>query len=62
MAKVSYTDPNAAELANLYNVARVADHFTFSRCVKKRTFLSDEVKLAIANRSYLKDISTLLLS
>lgn len=59
MAKVSYTDPNAAELAGLYNVARIADRFTFSRAVKKRSFLSADKIAQITSRSYLRDISTL---
>lgn len=59
MAKVSYTDPNLAEIAGLYNNARVADRFTISRISKKRVFLSPEQIAKISDRSYLKEISTL---
>lgn len=59
MAKVSYTDPNLADIAGFYNVARVADRFSFSRVVKKNVFLSPEKIQNLKNRSYLKVISDL---
>lgn len=59
MAKVSYTDPNLAEIRGLYNVARIADRFSFSRVCKKRTFMTPDQIQKIKDRSYLKDIATI---
>lgn len=59
MAKVSYTDPNLADIKNLYSVVRVADRFSISRVVKKNIFLSPERIAKLKDRSYLKDISTI---
>jgi hypothetical protein len=59
MAKVSYIDPNLADIKNLYSVVRVADRFSISRVVKKNVFLSPERIARLKDRSYLKDIATL---
>jgi hypothetical protein len=59
MAKVSYIDPNLADIKNLYSVVRVADRFSISRVVKKNVFLSPQRIQELKDRSYLKDISTL---
>ena len=59
MAKVSYTDPNLAEISGLYNSARVSDRFSFSRVVKKNVFLSPEKIAILKNRSYLKSLAAI---